>query len=210
MNKEQREHMEAMLIDMAEHLPKQCFPFDGNRYEYSPDALRAAAEVTHALIALEKSAKVRVKVNNMLGGKAWPVAGKSLLRGFEEGLAEDDAAEPTEDEAWELTVRAIRNIRGNRARSREEEFAKLPPIVQKVLKRPDMLYEWGLVSPRMLDTEAQANFRAAFRELSAREEPRGKVAEMTIVLHVDTTELDEALAKAERLAETLRRAGSGE
>ncbi len=27
-----------------------------------------------------------------------------------------------------------------------------------------MLYEWGLVSPRVLDTEARANFR----ELSAR------------------------------------------
>lgn len=210
MNQEQREHMEAMLIDMTENLPKQCISTDGNRYVYTPDALRAAAEATYALIALEKSVKVRVKVNNMLDGKAWSVAGKSLLRGFEAGLAEYDAAEPTEDEAWELTVRAIRNIRDNRARSLEDEFAKLPPIVQKVLKRPDMLYEWGLVSQRMLDTEAQANFRAAFRELSAREEPRGKVAEMTIVLHVDTTELDEALAKAERLAETLRRAGGGE
>ena len=183
MNQEQREHMEAMLIDMTEKLPKQCVSPDGNRYVYNPDALRAAAEAAHALIALHNAAR--------------PEAEPSPVGGI---------TEPTEDEAWELTVRAIRNIRGNRARSREEEFAKLPPIVQKVLKRPDMLYEWGLVSPRMLDTEAQANFRAAFRELSAREEPRG----MTIVLHVDTTELDEALAKAERLAETLRRAGGGE
>ena len=187
MNQEQREHMEAMLIDMTEKLPKQCVSPDGNRYVYNPDALRAAAEAAHALIALHNAAR--------------PEAEPSPVKGI--------SAEPTEDEAWELTVRAIRNIRGNRARSREEEFAKLPPIVQKVLKRPDMLYEWGLVSPRMLDTEAQANFREAFRELSVREEPRGKVAEMTIALHVDTTELDGAIAKAERLAETLRRAGGG-
>ena len=203
MDKEQREHTETMLIDMTEKLPKKYVLLGDNLCEYSPDMLRAAAEAAHALIALHNAARPVVgrgygknqKGADTMNQEKSPVGGITKL---------------TEDDAWELVVKAVQNIRGDRTCSRAGEFEKLPSIVQKILRRPDRLYEWVLIPERMLHTEIRVYFREAFRELSAREEPRGKVAEMTIVLHVDTTELDEALAKAERLAETLRRAGSGE
>lgn len=182
MDKEQREHTETMLIDMTEKLPKKYVLLGDNLCEYSPDMLRAAAEAAHALIALHNAAR--------------PEAEPSPVRGI---------TKLTEDDAWELVVKAVQNIRGDRTCSRAWEFEKLPSIVQKILRRPDRLYEWVLIPERMLHTEIRVYFREAFRELSAREEPRG----MTIALHVDTTELDGVIAKAERLAETLRRTGGG-
>ncbi|MBR4545879.1 MAG: hypothetical protein IKO14_07935 [Oscillibacter sp.] len=45
--------------------------------------------------------------------------------------------------------------------------------------------------------------------VSEREKPRGRLGEVTVLLHVDTTELDAAFTKAERLEQVLRRIGVG-
>lgn len=81
--------------------------------------------------------------------------------------------------------------------------------------RPEQLYDWNLVFRRgTLRNEVESNFREAFRSVTEPENRRGgKVREIVLkgVVHIDTTELDAALAKAERLEQILRgiRVGGG-
>lgn len=207
MTQEQREHAEAMLIDMMEKLPKRCICFEfkgeGTKYEYAPEALQAAASAAHALIALEKSApKVRVF------GK--PLDETPPVRGINAELSNKE--ELTADEAWELVEKAIWNSPNHHAAA---EFNKLPPLVRKAVGRPEQLRDWNLVFRRgTLRNEVESNFREAFRSVTEPERRHGGEARRIVVkgvVHVDTTELDAALAKAERLERILRgiRVGGG-
>lgn len=211
MTQEQREHMEAMLINMTEKLPKQCICFEfgveGMKYEYTPEALQAAASAAHALIALEESKpKVRVfqNINGKLLDETPPVRGINVELSDKEGL--------TADEAWKLVEKAIWNSPNHHAAA---EFDKLPPLVQKAVGRPEQLYDWNLVFRRgTLRDEVESNFREAFRSVTEPENRHGGEARKIVVngvVRIDTTELDAALAKAKRLEEILRgiRVGGG-
>ena len=70
------------------------------------------------------------------------------------------------------------------------------------------LCEWSLILNKLRD-EVASNFREAFRMVPEREKPRGRPGEVTALLHVDTTELDAALTKAERLEQILRKISGG-
>ena len=112
--------------------------------------------------------------------------------------------ELTCDAAWRLVEQAIENS----AYHAQEEFDKLPPLARRIVGCPQNLQEWNLMFDKCGD-EVSANFRRVYRTLSEREKPCGRLREVTVVLHVDTTELDAALAKAERLADILRKTSGG-
>lgn len=72
----------------------------------------------------------------------------------------------SELEAWGLVDKAIRNS-GYHA---EEEFAKLPPIVQKAVGSPNQLRNWGMTDIDSIETVAQSNFMRTYRAVAKRED----------------------------------------
>lgn len=69
-------------------------------------------------------------------------------------------------EAWGLVDKAIRNS-GYHA---EEEFAKLPPLVQKAVGSPSQLRNWGMTDIDSIETVAQSNFMRTYRAVAKRED----------------------------------------
>lgn len=68
------------------------------------------------------------------------------------------------EEAWELVYRALCRS-GWHA---EEEFAKLPPNVQKVVRTPGQLQAWGL-DPQFNAGVESSNFKRAYNNVLERE-----------------------------------------
>lgn len=82
--------------------------------------------------------------------------------------------ELNETEAWALVLKAIRRS----AYYSEEEFAKLPPVVQRAVSSPRQLREWATledVDGKTL-TVIQSNFQRTFRAEQQRERERRKLS----------------------------------
>lgn len=76
----------------------------------------------------------------------------------------------SEQEAWELVKRALRNgLYGYK-----EEFAKLPPTVQRCVGSENMIREWAAMESETLDSVVASNFMRSFRAIrqSAEEDAR--------------------------------------
>ncbi len=67
--------------------------------------------------------------------------------------------EMTEQEAWGLVCKAVRNS----AYHAEEEFQKLPKELQRVLGSHSVLREWALVDVEQLNTVVASNFMRSYR-----------------------------------------------
>ena len=74
--------------------------------------------------------------------------------------------ELNELQAWGLVRKAINNS----GYHSEEEFAKLPPLVQKAVGTPGQLKQWGLSDIESIETVAQSNFMRAYRAVVKRED----------------------------------------
>lgn len=82
--------------------------------------------------------------------------------------------ELNEMEAWNLVSRAIRNS-GYHA---EEEFAKLPELIQKAVSSPGQLREWATsenVDGKWMSV-VQSNFQRAYRAEAQKEHERRKLS----------------------------------
>ena len=67
--------------------------------------------------------------------------------------------EMTEQEAWSLVSKALRNS----TYGSEEEFAKLPPEVQAVVHDPGQLRQWAMGPADDVETVIASNFMRSFR-----------------------------------------------
>lgn len=67
--------------------------------------------------------------------------------------------EMTEQEAWALVSKALRNS----TYGSEEEFAKLPPEVQAVVHDPGQLKQWAMSPADEVETVIASNFMRSFR-----------------------------------------------
>lgn len=74
--------------------------------------------------------------------------------------------ELNELQAWGLVRKAINNS----GYHSEEEFAKLPPLVQKAVGTPGQLKQWGLSDIESIETVAQSNFMRTYRAVVKRED----------------------------------------
>ena len=70
--------------------------------------------------------------------------------------------EMTPLEAWTLVSKAVQRS----AYYSEEEFAKLPPEVQAVVRTPEQLRAWALSPADTLETVTASNFQRSFRAKS--------------------------------------------
>ena len=73
--------------------------------------------------------------------------------------------ELSEMEAWSLVSKAIRNSGYNSV----EEFAKLPPLVQKAVGTPDNLRNWAVSDYQTIESVIQSNFLRTYRTVVKRE-----------------------------------------
>ena len=76
----------------------------------------------------------------------------------------EDFTELNEMEAWALVSRAIKN--GNYGA--EEEYAKLPPDIQKAVGDPANLRNWAMADMPSVETVIQSNFMRPFRAVADR------------------------------------------
>lgn len=67
--------------------------------------------------------------------------------------------EMTEFEAWDLVSKATRNSTYNSG----EEFAKLPPVVQRIVGSPMQLQEWAAMDTETLQSVIGSNFQRSYR-----------------------------------------------
>lgn len=77
----------------------------------------------------------------------------------------------TEMEAWSLVSRALRNG----YYGAEQEFEKLPPIVQKAVGAPSQLRNWSQTDSESVENVIQSNFMRTYRELIIREKEMSKM-----------------------------------
>lgn len=73
--------------------------------------------------------------------------------------------EMTPQEAWELVNRATRNSTYNSG----EEFAKLPPVVQRLVGSPMQLKEWAAMDTETLQSVISSNFQRSYKVRAAKE-----------------------------------------
>lgn len=89
-------------------------------------------------------------------------------------LNNQNEEELNETAAWSLVLKAIRRS----TYYSEEEFAKLPPVVQRAVSSPRQLREWATledVDGKTL-TVIQSNFQRTFRAEQQRERERSKLS----------------------------------
>ncbi len=65
----------------------------------------------------------------------------------------------SENEAWALVLKAIRNSAYHAA----EEYAKLPPDIQRVVHHPSMLKSWAMTADDEVQTVVASNFMRSYR-----------------------------------------------
>ena len=75
------------------------------------------------------------------------------------------ADELTENEAWALVAKACRNGYYGYM----EEYAKLPPAVQKAVGKPTQLREWSQVDTDTFQSVIASNFMRSYKTISNRE-----------------------------------------
>ena len=79
--------------------------------------------------------------------------------------------ELTEMEAWALVSRALRNG----YYGAEQEFAKLPQLVQKTVGQPSQLKYWAVTDQDSIENVVQSNFMRSYRVVVAREKETAKL-----------------------------------
>lgn len=76
-----------------------------------------------------------------------------------------------EMEAWSLVSKAIRNG----YYGAEEEFEKLPKIVQKAVGSPGQLRQWAITDLESVENVVQSNFMRTYRSVCKREQEISKL-----------------------------------
>lgn len=71
----------------------------------------------------------------------------------------------TEGEAWALVSKACQNG----AYGYKEEFAKLPPVVQRAVGRPEQLKEWAAMEADVVQSVVASNFMRSYKVMEERQ-----------------------------------------
>ena len=79
--------------------------------------------------------------------------------------------ELTENEAWALVSRAISNgIYGY-----ADEYAKLPPAIQKAVGEPEQIKRWATMPVDDVQSVVASNFQRSYRQVAQRERELAKI-----------------------------------
>lgn len=108
--------------------------------------------------------------------------------------------EMTEQEAWGCVVNALRNSAYNSA----AEFAKLPPVVQRLVGSASQLREWAMMDADTVSSVVASNFQRSYKVRAKNEREtlalpssvRGYIAQLTAAMPMDAPKLESHEAKA--------------
>lgn len=81
------------------------------------------------------------------------------------------AAQLTEQEAWAL----VRKAAENGSYHAEEEFDKLPPMVQRAVGSANMIRNWAREDYKVLDSVIASNFQRSYRAIADSEDFKGRL-----------------------------------
>lgn len=108
---------------------------------------------------------------------------KSVIEGDEKGFPPTigqvkakmrlltEKAETTEQEAWNLVAAAIKNgLYGA-----DEEFAKFPPEIRRIVGSPSALREWARMDSDTVHSVIASNFQRSYRAVAAKAAERAKL-----------------------------------
>lgn len=85
------------------------------------------------------------------------------IREYAVGITESDQA--NEIHAWNLVYKALRNSINHA----DEEFARLPPAVQRAVHSPGQLREWAMMDINTVNSVVSSNFMRTYKVEAARE-----------------------------------------
>lgn len=90
----------------------------------------------------------------------------------------------SENEAWSLVLKAIRNSAYHAA----EEYEKLPPDIQRVVHHPSMLKSWAMTADDEVQTVVASNFMRSYRaRMKSSQEYLAMPREIREMLHAPNT-----------------------
>ena len=99
---------------------------------------------------------VAVKAHIATDKKGFPPHIGAIIDAIQKTRQKDDM---TEIEAWGYIDRATRNA----SYYAREEFDKLPPILQRLVRSPQQLKDWALMDRDTLQSVVASNFQRSFR-----------------------------------------------
>lgn len=77
----------------------------------------------------------------------------------------------TGQDAWNIVTKALRNS----AYGSAEEFAQLPPEIQRAVGSPSQLRDWAMMDPETVQSVVASNFQRSFRVRQERERDFAKL-----------------------------------
>lgn len=138
--------------------------------DFSDEALGAKIRLWHSCFARDPYPVVQAAVMAYIQtstDRFMPNVG--LIREQIRKLTEPEGL--SEAEAWGLVKNALRNgLYGY-----HEEYAKLPPVVQRCLGSENTLREWAMMESDELDSVVASNFQRSYRAISKSEEEWAKL-----------------------------------
>ena len=94
--------------------------------------------------------------------------------------------EPSELEAWSMVSKALRNG----YYGAEEEFSKLPELVQKAVGNPSNLRQWSQTDVDSIENVIQSNFLRTYRNVLKRAEEVGRMpSDIKALMQTNDTKL---------------------
>ena len=82
-----------------------------------------------------------------------------------------ETAELTDGEAWYLVKKAMNGS----AWHSQENFDKLPPLVQRAIGSPSVLRQWGMTDSDEVNTVIMSNFQRTYNALISKQEFNNKI-----------------------------------
>lgn len=132
--------------------------------DYSKQSLEDIVSLWHSMFSAQPANVVMAAVKSLIATRT--VGYPPVIGEINKEIQKLMTPEPmSETEAWSLVSKACRNgLYGA-----EREFAKLPPVIQSVLRTPDTLRRWAQMNTDELESVVASNFMRSFRQKSARE-----------------------------------------
>lgn len=131
---------------------------------FNPKDKTVAINMWHTMLAEYDYKKAEIALRAYISSDASGFA-PSIGQLIEKMKLVDAPQQLNEMEAWSLVSKAIRNGYYGAV----EEFAKLPPLVQKAVGTPDNLRNWSQTDLDSIETVVQSNFLRSYRIEAKRE-----------------------------------------
>lgn len=136
------------------------FNYPDTLRDKSDEALTSYVENWHFFFRDDSYAEVMGAVQNIIASSQERFAPKiGMIREQMRKNREPAGAAMTEMEAWSLVKNALRNG----SYGYREEYAKLPPIIQRCLGSENTIREWAAQDVTELDTVTASNFMRSYR-----------------------------------------------